>query len=157
MKLTIIDANIFIDLMRIQMLAWIFKIGFEVYTTQEIIDQLSEDQILLLKDFIESKQLIVHFLSENEFEDVVNLTPARSLELADKSVLWLTIHLKAIAISGAGPLKQFCESRQLEVRDLIWIFDLLIEKKLLMHDFVAQKIEQLIKMNGRLIYFITPL
>ncbi|HSZ33938.1 MAG TPA: hypothetical protein VK772_11540 [Puia sp.] len=157
MKLTIIDANIFIDLTRIQMLAWIFKIGFEVYTTQEIIDQLSEDQILSLKDFIESKQLIVYLLSENEFEEVVNLTPARSLEFADKSVLWLTIHLKAIAISGTGPLKQFCQSKQLEVRDLIWIFDLLIEKKLLMHDFVAQKIEQLIKMNGRLIYFITPL
>ncbi len=139
MKLTVIDANIFIDLIRIQMLAWIFKIGFEVYTTQEVIDQLNENQILVIKDFIESKELIVHLLSEKEFEEVVNLTPARSLELADKSVLWLAIHLKAIVISGAAPLKQFCESRQLEVRDMTWIFDLLTEKKLLMHDFVAQK------------------
>jgi hypothetical protein len=150
MKLTVIDANIFIDLIRIQMLPWLFKLGFEVFTTQEIIDRLNENHFLLLKEFIGSKQLIVHQLSEKEFEEAVNLTAARSMELADKCVLWLSIHLKAIAVSGAGPLRQFCESRQLEVRDMIWFFKLLIEKELLTYDFVVQKMEQLLKLNGRI-------
>ncbi len=100
MKSAVIDVNIFLDLIKLQMLAWLFKIGFQVYTTQEMIDQLNENQSEFLMEFIESGQLTVYRLSENELEEVTSLTALRSLELADKSVAWLSIHLKGIVISG---------------------------------------------------------
>jgi hypothetical protein len=150
MKSAVIDVNVFLDLIKLQMLAWLFKIGFRVYTTQEIIDQLNENQFESLKEFIESGQLTVYHLSEKELEEVISLTTVRALELADKSVAWLSIHLKGIVISGNQLLGRFYQSGQLEVEGIIWFFDLLIEKKFIIHAFAAQKMEQLLKINRRI-------
>ena len=54
MKSAVIDVNVFLDLIKLQMLAWLFKIGFQVYTTQEMIDQLNENQSEFLMEFIVS-------------------------------------------------------------------------------------------------------
>jgi len=150
MRLAVIDANIFIDLIKLRMLAWLFKIGYEIYTTQEIVDQLKDDQSGLLKEFIGSGALTVYLLSEKELEELVRLTITKSLELADKSVVWLAMHLKATVISGDGPLRRFCESKQLEVRGIIWFFDSLLEKQLIVPALAALKMEQLLIMNSRL-------
>ena len=150
MKSAVIDVNIFLDLIKLQMLAWLFKIGFQVYTTQEMIDQLNENQSEFLMEFIESGQLTVYRLSENELEEVTSLTALRSLELADKSVAWLSIHLKGIVISGNLLLGKFCQSKQLEVGGMIWFFDLLIEKQFITYAFAAQKMVQLLKINRRI-------
>lgn len=150
MKSAVIDVNVFLDLIKLQMLAWLFKIGFRVYTTQEIVDQLNENQSELLKEFIESGQLTVYRLSENELEEVSSLTALRALELGDKSVAWLSIHLKGIVISGNLLLGKFCQSRQLEVEGMIWFFDLLIEKQFITYAFAVQKMVQLLKINRRI-------
>ncbi len=147
MKPVVVDADIFIDLMRIQMIRWLFIIGFDVYTTQEIINQLNDKQTLLLMEFIESKQLTVYRLSEKELEEVVNLTPARNLELSDKSVVWLSIHLNAVVLSSGGLLRRFWESNNLEVMDMVWFFNLLIEKQLLRHPISTQEMERLLLPN----------
>jgi len=150
MKSAVIDVNVFLDLIKLQMLAWLFKIGFRVYTTQEMIDQLNENQSEFLMEFIESGQLTVYRLSENELEEVTSLTALRALELADKSIAWLSIHLKGIVISGNLLLGKFCQSKQLEVGGMIWFFDLLIEKQFITQAFAAQKMVQLLKINRRI-------
>jgi len=150
MKSAVIDVNVFLDLIKLQMLAWLFKIGFQVYTTQEMIDQLNENQSEFLKEFIETGQLTVYRLSENELEEVTSLTALRALELADKSVAWLSTHLKGIVISGNLLLGKFCQSKQIEVGGMIWFFDLLIEKQFITYDFAAQKMVQLLKINRRI-------
>jgi hypothetical protein len=150
MKPAVIDVNIFFDLIKLQMLPWLFKIGFRVYTTQEMIDLLNENQSEFLKEFIESGQLIIYRLSEAELEEVINLTALRAFELADKSVAWLSIHLKGIVISGNLILGRFCQSRQVQVESMIWFFDLLIEKQFIIHAFAAQKMGQLLKINSKI-------
>jgi hypothetical protein len=40
MKIAVTDANIFIDLIKLQMLALLFRLGLEIITTQEIVDRL---------------------------------------------------------------------------------------------------------------------
>jgi hypothetical protein len=147
MKSAIIDVNVFLDLIKLQMLASLFKIGFQMYTTQEIIDQLNENQSGLLREFIGSDQLTVYRFSENELEEVTGLTAIRALEFADKSVAWLSIQLNGTLISGNRLLRKFCESRQLEAGSMIWFFDLLIEKQLIIQALAAQKMEQLLKTN----------
>ncbi len=150
MKPAVIEVNLILDLIKLQMLAFLFKSGFKIYTTQEMIDQLNESQSDLLQEFIESGQLTVYRLSEKELEEVIILTTGRALELADKSVAWLSIHLKGIVISGNLLLGRFCQSGLLEVKSMIWFFDLLIEKQLIKHAFAAQKMEQMLKINRRI-------
>jgi hypothetical protein len=150
MKLAVIDANIFIDLIKLQMLVLLFRIGIEIYTTQEIIDQLNESQFEILKEFIDLAQLNVYLLSEAELEEVVNFSAPRSLELADKSVAWLSIHIEAMVLSGDGPLRKFCESKNLEVRGIIWLFDTFLEKQLIVQSHAVDKMNQLLLINSRM-------
>jgi hypothetical protein len=150
MKLAVVDANIFIDLIKLQMLALLFQVRLEIHTTQEIIDQLNNVQFLLLNEFIEVGQLKVHLLTETELAEVADLVAPRALELADKTVVWLSLQINAIVISGDGPLRRFCETKKLEVRGILWLFEQFIDKKLLTQNLAAEKMLHLIQFNGRL-------
>jgi len=150
MKSAVIDVNVFLDLIKLQMLAWLFQIGFQIYTTQEMIDQLNENQSEFLKEFIESGQLTVYRLSEKELEEAIILTTGRALELADKSVAWLSIHLQGILISDNPLPARFYEATQLEAKGIVWFFDLLIDKQIIVYSFAAQKMGQLLKINRRI-------
>jgi hypothetical protein len=55
MKLAVTNANIFIDLIKLQMLVLLFSI--EIHTTKEIVDQLNDDQLVHLTKFINSRHL----------------------------------------------------------------------------------------------------
>jgi hypothetical protein len=150
MKLAVIDANIFIDLIKLQMLSLLFSIDIEIFTTREIIDQLKDSQLEILKEFIDQGHLNVYLLTEEELEEVVNFSAPLSLDLADKSVAWLSIHIDAMVLSGDGPLRKFCESKKLEVRGIIWLFDTFLNKQLIIHAHAIEKMKQLLLINSRL-------
>ena len=150
MKLAVTDANIFIDLIKLQMLALLFNIDMEIHTTKEIIDQLNDDQLLHLTEFIDSQNLRVHYLSVLQLQEVINLVAPRALELADKSVAWLSLQLTSTVLTGDGPLRKFCQTLHLEVRGIIWLFDAIVEKGLLSPLSAAEKMEFLLSFNGRL-------
>ena len=150
MKLAVVDANIFIDLIKLQMMALLFQIELEIYTSQEIIDQLKTVQFLILNEFIELGQLKVHLLTEIELIEVADLVAPRALELADKTVVWLSLQINAIVISGDNPLRRFCETKKLEVRGIPWLFERFIDKKLITQNLSAEKMLHLIQFNGRL-------
>jgi hypothetical protein len=150
MKLAVTDANIFIDLIKLQMLVLLFSIDMEIHTTKEIVDQLNEDQLVHLNGFIDSRHLQVHYLSALQLQEVINLAAPRALELADKSVAWLSLQLAAIVLTGDGPLRKFCQTKHLEVRGIIWFFDAIVEKGLMSPLSAAEKMESLLRFNSRL-------
>jgi hypothetical protein len=150
MKTAVIDVNIFLDLIELQMLTSLFTIGYRVYTTQEMIDQLNENQYAYLKEFIGTGQLTIYRLSEKELEEAIILTTGRSLELADKTVAWLSLHLQGILISGYPLSARFYETTPLEEKNIIWFFDLLLGKHIILHAFAIQKLQQLLKINRRI-------
>jgi hypothetical protein len=150
MKLAVTDANIFIDLIKLQMLALLFNIDIEIHTTKEIVDQLNDQQLLHLTEFIDSWDLRVHYLSADQLQEVIKLATPRSLEFADKSVAWLSLQLAATVLTGDGPLRKYCQTKHLEVRGIIWLFDVVIEKGLLSPSSAAEKMESLLRFNNRL-------
>lgn len=81
------------------MLSFLFSIDIEIYTTREIIVQLNDSQYEIIKEFTESGSLKVHSLTQEELDEVVTFSAPRSLEFADKSVAWLSIHIKAMVLS----------------------------------------------------------
>jgi len=150
MKLAVTDANIFIDLIKLQMLTLLFNIDIEIHTTKEIVDQLNDDQLLHLTEFIDSQHLLVHYLSARQLQEVIDLAAPRALELADKSVAWLSLQLTATVLTGDGPLRKFCRTKHLEVRGIIWLFDAIVEKGLVSPLSAAEKMESLLGINSRL-------
>jgi hypothetical protein len=150
MKLAVTDANIFIDLIKLQMLVLLFSIDIEIHTTKEIVDQLNDDQLVHLTEFIDSRHLQVHYLSTAQLQEVIELAAPRALELADKSVAWLSLQLAATVLTGDGPLRKYCQTKHLEVRGIIWLFDVIVEKGLLSPQSAAEKMELLLRFNNRL-------
>ncbi|GGA94935.1 hypothetical protein [Puia dinghuensis] len=150
MKIAVTDANIFIDLIRLNMLALLFSIEMEIYTAQEVIDQLNDDQSRELAAFLGPQHLKVYRLSEKELEEVVAFEAPRSLELADRAVAWLSIRLEATVLTGDGVLRKFCQTKRLEVRGIIWFFDCLVERELYTPQFAASKLTELQHINPRL-------
>jgi len=150
MKLAVTDANIFIDLIKLQMLVLLFSIDMEIHTTKEIVDQLNDDQLIHLTGFIDSQHLQVHYLSALQLQEVIELAAPRALELADKSVAWLSLQLAATVLTGDGPLRKFCQTKHLEVRGIIWLFDVIVEKGLVSPVSAAEKMESLLRFNSRL-------
>jgi hypothetical protein len=150
MKLAVTDANIFIDLIKLQMLAFLFKIDMEIHTTKEIVDQLNDHQLLSLTQFIDSQHLRLHFLSAAQLQEVIALAAPRSLELADKSVAWLSLRLAATVLTGDGPLRKFCRAKHLEVKGIIWLFDVFaLDRYHLLHQMPLLKshlIERLLRL-----------
>jgi hypothetical protein len=128
----------------------LFRIDIEIHTTKEIVDQLNDDQLVYLTEFIDSRHLQVHNQSAAQLQEVIELAAPRALELADKSVAWLSLQLAATVLTGDGPLRKYCQTKHLEVRGIIWLFDVIVEKGLLSPQSAAEKMESLLRFNNRL-------
>jgi predicted nucleic acid-binding protein len=150
MKLAVTDANIFIDLIKLQMLALLFNIDIEIHTTKEIVDQLNDQQATHLTQFIDAHHLQVHYLTAHQLQAIIALPAPQALELADKSAAWLSLQLAATVLTGDGPLRKYCQTQHLQVKGIIWLFDVIVEKGLLHPVTAAHKMEALLQFNNRL-------
>jgi hypothetical protein len=61
----------------------------------------------------------------------------------DCSVLFLALKLDAILLSGDKPLRKAGKEKKIEVHGTLWIFDQLVELKLLPPGIAAAKLEHL--------------
>src|SRR5580698_544104 len=150
MKLAVTDANIFIDLIKLEMLDLLFQIGIEIHTTREVLDQLREDQYEILDHSQHAKSLQVYSFSGDEMISINLMEASRALEIVDKSVVFLALQLKASVLTGDGPLRKFCSEKDLEVKGIIWLFDIFFETKLISAIEAITKMKELIGFNDRL-------
>ena len=150
MKLAVTDANIFIDLIKLQMLSYLFSIGADICTTIEVADQLNDTQSEKLDPYIQSQALTLYRFSGEEIVEIVDMKAPRALEFPDKTVAYLATKLNAEVLTGDGPLRKFCASRQLTVRGIIWLFDAFLSSQLITHSTAGEKMIQLLSFNDRL-------
>lgn len=150
MKLAVTDANIFIDLIKLQMLGYLFSIDIEIHTTREIIDQLNAAQYEKIDYFIQAKLLKIFDFSEVELQAIVEMPAPRALDVADKTVIYLATKLKARVLTGDGPLRKFCVSSQLDVKGILWLFDVFLQYKLIGHTTAVERMTFLLSFNDRL-------
>ena len=113
MKLAITDANIFIDLIKLQILPLLFCIDMEIHTSKEIVDQLIDQQAEEVNIFINKGRLNVHLFSAAEFQEILDFEAPRALEIADKSVAWLQHRRETLKTKRYKTVHEVCGSGQL--------------------------------------------
>jgi hypothetical protein len=150
MILAITDANIFIDLIHLELLPYFFKLNLEFHTSFEVYNQLLEEQAEQLDLYINNKQLKLHSSTDQEIVELQKMNFHKGLELADRTIFFHAKRLNSIVLSGDNLLRKFCLSQQLDVRGIIWLFDELLEKGVLDASTLAFKMEVLLKINSRL-------
>lgn len=150
MKIAVTDANIFIDLIRLDMLYFLFELDLELHTTQNVIDELNERQFAILSQFIKNNSINIHMLNEDELRQTITINVSRKLSPQDVSVIALALRLKAIVLTGDNLLRKYCQKEDLKVHGILWLFDSIILKEIISKSDAIIKLELLISQNNRL-------
>ncbi len=150
MVIAVTDANIFIDLIRLEMLNYLFDLEVEIHTTYEVYNQLNKDQELIAQKFVQNNSLTIYSFSIEELNEIFDLDCPAGLELADKTVFYYASKTNGIVLSGDDKLRKFCIKQHHDVKGIIWIFDQLLELNILSPTFLSSKLEQLTQFNTRL-------
>lgn len=150
MKIAVTDANIFIDLIEIEILQCLFELGMEIHTTRAVYDQLTEVQKRIIDEFLSIGKLIIYNLSFDDLKEIYIIDFPTGLDPVDKSVFYYAQKVNAIILSGDKKLKLFCEKKAIEVKDINWVFDKMVAQELLPKNIAAQKLDLLLSINDRL-------
>jgi hypothetical protein len=146
--IAITDANIFIDLIESDVIAYLFQIDYEIHTTLEVYNQLNTGQLLILEKHKQSLK-IIQFTSD-DLEAINQLQFPAGLEFADRSVFYYAMQLDGFVLSGDGKLRNHCKKHCLVVKGTIWVFDQIFIKNLMLPSDLAKKLEKLLEINSRL-------
>jgi predicted nucleic acid-binding protein len=138
------DANIFIDLFKMELVALLFRIGMEVHTTREILNELYKDQQATLLEF---EQLKVHDLSEEQWREIEQLSFSRRFSEADQSVLGLAYLLRATILTNEKLMRRKAGQWGLEVHGILWLLESFVNGKMLSPQAAAEKLEYLMRIN----------
>ncbi len=148
MKIAITDANIFIDLIHIGLHGKLFSLGFELHTSYEVFDELSESQQHALQPFVDRGDLTVN--NCDEISPIESVRKMKGLSSSDKSVLYLASHLSAMVLSGDGLVRKVAGVQKIELHGVFWLLDRIIEKKLVTKKLARKALQKLMSYNKRL-------
>ena len=87
MRIAVTDANIFIDLIKLDLIAHLFTIEVEIFTTSEVLEELHDHQADELYGFHQNGQLFIHALTDAQRQAVGVLKVQKSLSYADRTVI----------------------------------------------------------------------
>jgi len=148
MKIAITDANIFIDLIHIELQAELFAADLEIHTTFHVIDELNKRQQEVLAQYIQEHKLTIHPWNDDSLS--LDIPQKRNLSPSDKSVLSVAMALGAFILTGDGLLRKISGFQMIEVHGILWLFDRFVELKLVAHRQAADRLEKLMDYNKRL-------
>lgn len=131
MKIAVTDTNIFIDLIKTNLLINLFKIGVSITTTVEVINELLEYQQAVLSPFIESGNLIVSDFSADDIRLIERWPIPRGLSVVDAGLfLFAKTGGNYLILTNDQLLRNTCQHYHIEVHGMLWLMDLFFEKRL---------------------------
>jgi predicted nucleic acid-binding protein len=150
LKVTIADANIFIDLFQLNWIDFLFQLELEINTTSLVIYEIKDLHWDSISEYIASSKLVIQELTEDELGKLPIQFTNKGLSVPDKSVLFVGVKLSALVLSGDKALRTEAEKHNLPVHGVLWIFDQLIEKSIVNKLEAAAALRELIHSNPRL-------
>jgi hypothetical protein len=120
MKIIVNDANILIDLVKLDILPHFFQLPFSFHTTDIIFEELDQEQQEMFLPFITNKQLIVE-----------NFTGEELLAMA-------TLKEEKSQLSLEENLRNFAVTKAVIIRGHLWVLDMLFEHNVLQGTEVTQ-------------------
>lgn len=146
------DTNIFIDLYKIDLLDEFFSLAIHIHTTDFIIHELKvmdqKNKILdygklFIKKF-DMQEMIKLVSFQRKIQDKTNVS------IQDCSVWIYAQDNGYILLTGDGKLRKAAIKEGTNVRGILYIFDKMVEEKLLTPQKACEKIQLLRQINGRL-------
>ena len=149
--LIVTDANIFIDLLNIDLLDSFFKLSFEIHTTDLVLSEVIEPDPSTIEYFIKKGKLRVKGFTYNEMLVLNKLVlKNKGLSPQDCSCIYLSQELPAILLTGDNQLRKAARKYKVDVHGILWLLDQLIFQKVISPKATIKKLDELRKTNIRL-------
>jgi hypothetical protein len=146
------DANILIDLIKLQLIEAFFDITWEFHSTNLIIEnELYDEQKNQLQPYIDNGKLIIQALDVDDMLSIMTIQ-AQKPQFSDKdcSALHCAQKLKASLITSDNPLRKYAKEMKVDVHGHLWVFDALLEHNCITTEIAINKLNELNTINSKL-------
>lgn len=145
------DANILIDLLKIDLLDSFFQLEYDFQVTDMAFAEIQEENAADLSTFLENGLLTrqgfaFEELLQIQFLEVEN--PA--LSIADCSCLYLSKKVSATLLTGDAALRRIAEQNNIAVHGILWVLDEIVAGGLISEKEARDKLILLMGLNLRL-------
>jgi predicted nucleic acid-binding protein len=147
--LLISDANIFIDLHKIGLLGVCSKLNHQIVTTDFVYNELYPEQQKVLDD-LNIKQLTFEVEEIIDFFKIYSTLGNVGISPQDYSLIYKAKKIKGSIVTGDKALRNYIKKENLDVFGIFFIFDEILDEKLLALDEWKIKLEELRNLNDRL-------
>lgn len=145
------DANILIDLLKLDLLDLFFRMEYDFQITDLVLEEIQEDNVHELSSYLATNVLTRQTFTFAELGDIGDLFDQYpALSMADCSCLYLTERLGAKLLTGDGALRRTAEVRGTKVHGVLWVLEELVLCGHLTSREAHGKLSRLMKLNQRL-------
>lgn len=144
MRIAVSDANIFIDLFKLELITHFFDLDIQIWTTEEVMLELYDHQYDVLTAL---KRRGLLFLAQGQ-QETHNFDFRKSLSPADVSILQLAHDKQAILLSGESKMRTWCRKHHIEVHGIIWVLQIMVDADLLAPNLAADALHRLLSINN---------
>ncbi len=153
MEIIVNDTNIFIDLYSIGLLRALCELPYDVRTVDFVINEIKDPgQSESLAALATEGKIKVEKFSIEELSEIIeeySKVPG-NLSFPDCSVCYYARKHSATLLTGDRQLRKYAEGNNVSVRGVLFIFDELVDKGIIVADIAAQKLRDLSNVNLRL-------
>lgn len=151
MILLVNDANIIIDLLKIDLLSEFFQLSFEFHLTDLVAGEIKEKNAARLQAYMDSGTLKKKSFTYEELSEIQLLKiKHKGLSVKDCSCLFHSKALSARLITGDALLRKIAEQDDIKAHGMIWIFDQMVKQQVITKIQAHEKLSYLMAINPRL-------
>lgn len=145
MKVAVKDACVLIDLANGGLLESWFQLGIETFTTDLVLRQVkTEHQWKAVSGFVQAGLLKIKTLTGEEIGRMNHSFAGLRIGFEDQTALYVALEMDAVLITGDRRLRIEARKRAVDVRDLLWVLDELIERDVLAPRLAAVKLQAML-------------
>ena len=121
------DANILIDLVKLQLLPHFFALNLEFHTSSLILEELHPEQLQQLQEYIDDGTLEIIDFTDEELITIALLEAEKpALSQQDCSAIVSAQKVDGELITSDGNLRKFAATKNITVRGHLWVLDLMV-------------------------------
>ncbi len=144
MTVVVNDANIIIDLIKLELLPHFFELGLKCYTTDLIFAELHDHQQAELEQYVVCGKIEIIELNAVELLQIFTLEAEKpQLSAQDCSAIVCAQKVVGEILTSDNTLRKFAQTKKLQVRGHLWVLDLLFENGIIDGALAILKLEQL--------------
>lgn len=151
MNFLVNDANILIDLLKIDLIDVFFQLEYDFQVTDMAFAEIQEENVDVLSPFLNKGLLTKQGFSFEELLQIQIIEVENlSLSIADCSCLYLSKKLSAPLLTGDAALRRTAEQNNIVVHGILWVLDEIVAYGLIPEKEAGDKLIRLMDLNPRL-------